>query len=85
MSRPIHTIDENGHEYIMDSDTGQEIVQSSKRGQAQLIITKLNDIAREAGSEYGLPGYDDWHMDRMVNAVLDIIDPRQSLSIGVDV
>lgn len=51
----------------------------TKREQAMAIINKLDDIGREECSyEYGLPIYNELIVDKMVNAVLDIIDPRQS-------
>jgi len=48
----------------------------TKREQARAIIDTLDSIATEANSyEYGLPKYSE-EMDVMINAVLDIIDPR---------
>ena len=48
----------------------------TKREQAEAIVDKLDGIGRESDAyEYGLPVYGP-EKDLMVNAVLDIIDPR---------
>lgn len=51
-----------------------------KRQQAHYLIHRLNEIGKaENPFEYGLPINHDARMEQMVEAVLDVIDPRQSM------
>lgn len=83
MSRTTTVTDADGREHRLNPD-GSIVFPNAKRTQAEAIVATLDSIAREDSSEYGLPIYDDWHQERMINAVLDIIDPRMSQINGGD-